>query len=177
MDGWSGLDCVVTWGGDYLMSPDPYHEYTPTRPRPRARHMNDVNECVTSGTTSHTRSHGCLGVEHRIDPARGETRARAEARRHSRRRRPKGTFTIQKRPRSSDRASRAIARSNESNRDLDRRRDSIDREMTSSTLDVIVLDVLVDRSSRSRRRRRRVRSFIDRHPWRYGRIDAKGPRL
>ena len=40
---------------------------------------------------SHTRSHGRLGVEHRIDPARGETRARAEARRRSRRRRPQGT--------------------------------------------------------------------------------------
>ena len=175
MDGWSGLDCVVTWG-DSLMSPDPYHAYTPTRPRPRARNRNDVNECVTSGTTSHTRSHGCLGVEHRIDPARGETRARAEARRHSRRRRPKSTLYDSTSPNSRS-LDRSIARSNESNRDLDRRRDSIDREMTSSTLDVIVLDVLVDRSSRSRRRRRRVRSFIDRHPWRYGRIDAKGPRL
>ena len=71
-----------------MMSPDPYPcvSLHARDPRPNACPRGTAGR-----RASHTRSHGRLGVEHRIDPARGETRARAEARRRSRRRRPQGT--------------------------------------------------------------------------------------
>ena len=84
----SGLDCVGTAEGDSLMSPDPY---TCVSLHARDPRPNACPRGTAGRRASHTRSHGRLGVEHRIDPARGETRARAEARRRSRRRRPQGT--------------------------------------------------------------------------------------
>ena len=140
--------------------------------------MNGWNERRDGRRASHTRSHGRLGVEHRIDPARGETRARAEARRLSRRRRPKGTFyTMYKRAHARARSSRSIARSNRIES-----RSSPTTRLDRSSDDV--LDARWHRPRRPRRSsrvedvigRRRVRSFIHRHPTRYGRIDAKGPR-
>ena len=145
------------------------------------------NERATRGTNewraSHTRSHGRLGVEHRIDPARGETRARAEARRRSRRRRPQGTCTrtIQKRARETrdrleiDRAIEPESRSRLLHRRRpravtmgDRSRVRWSRARWSSRV--------ASRPSRSSPSTRVGRVVPSGHPSRYGRIDAKGPR-
>ena len=117
----SGLDCVGTAEGDSLMSPDPYTCVS----------LHARDHACTRGTAgrraSHTRSHGRLGVEHRIDPARGETRARAEARRRSRRRRPQGTSYAR------TRFKRARAREPDSRSTRDRSRDRARIEIARSS--------------------------------------------
>ena len=50
--------------------------------------VNDMHAASWTRDVTHTQS-WLYGVEHRIDPARGETRARAETRRRARRRRAK----------------------------------------------------------------------------------------